>query len=328
MIDGYPNAMEEFTRGYERLFGIRVQNWGQNGNRLRVGLPNYNGGFKDSKYYCDPAKQVYSHLTSYNKLFSILNSGKLRLYNLKNSNDQNELFIVKGMTDHSGVIENLKEHVFTFSFCKVEDIANPKLWDKYGTVALNFEIVNAPEPWHDFRMSQMFYDTTPIADEYNSLIEDLYKKYPGFRFQDDDGSLISIHAFHKEMAHSYEKEYRIMHLPHLFRSSFQRHFDFRVSDYHTGFTEYIELPLYSEINSEIRSVRKNVSRHHHQPEVDPASFPLMKIVSIQFGDNEDKVSQAKLSDIDFELADYLDGKFGYRIEVVPELFETKTRLKT
>lgn len=226
------------------------------------------------------------------------------------------------MTSYPDTVELLKEHVFTFSFCRTEDIINPELWLKYGTVALNFEIVNQPDRWHEFRLSQMFYDDTPIAAKYMDFLNELQKKYPGWKFPNDYGSLVSLHAFHKESIHSYEKEYRILYLPPLFKGHLEQYFDFRVSEYHTGFTEYIELPLYSELDSKSFMVRRNVSRHNPKMETNPDSFPAIKIISVQFGDNEPKVDRIKLNQIKDELQDYLRGKFGYRIEVNSELFKT------
>ena len=172
----------------------------------------------------------------------------------------------------------------------------------------------------------MYYDKTPIAVRYREMIDQLKKEFPGWEFPEDFGSLISLHAFHKEPKHSDEKEIRLMYLPHLFDGDIEQHFDFKVGDYHTGFTEYIELPLHSD-QSEIYVVRKNVSRHNHKIELDDKEYPKIKLLSIQFGDNEERFTQIKLNDLRRELADYLTGKFGYRIEVHHELFSTGLRQK-
>lgn len=322
MFDDYPEALKQLAIRYEKLFGVQLQNWSQSGNRLGVGLPTSNSGFKKSKYYLEPGEQIFSHLTSYNKLFSILNSGKIRLYNLKNSNDPNELFLVKRMSPRPQVVEKLKESVFIFSFCSKDALSNSKLWGKYGTVALNFEITNPVEQWHEFRFSKMYYENTPIAERYIDMIEQLQREFPDWSFQEDYGSLISLHAFHKQPEHAYEQEIRILYLPHLFSGDIEQHFDFKVGDYHTGFTEYIELPLFFDPNARPFVVRKNVTRHNNTIDRDENSFPTIRITSIQFGDNEERVTQKKLSEMAYELEDYLEGKFGYRIEVVKELFST------
>lgn len=41
-----PQALKELANGYEKLFGVPVQNWSQAGSAVSVGLPTYNGGFK------------------------------------------------------------------------------------------------------------------------------------------------------------------------------------------------------------------------------------------------------------------------------------------
>src|SRR5207244_787642 len=98
-------------------------------------------------------------------------------------------------------VESLKENVFTFSFCPIETISNAKLWRKYGTVALNFEIVNDVDPWHEFRLSKIFYDKVSIDKRYREMIQKLRNDFPGWEFRDNYGSLISLHAFHKEPKH-------------------------------------------------------------------------------------------------------------------------------
>lgn len=320
--DDWPEAMKVYAKRVAELFGMPIPSWGQSGNTLTVRFSKGNHSFKDSRYFLHPEKQSFSHLTSYKGLFGIINSGLIRLYSLDNSNDPNELFSIKGIPTFEHVAEKIKPFVYTFSFCKSERIQNPAMWIEYGQVALNFEIVNDPFAWNYHRISSMHYGESDFVSRYSELLKEMHQKYAPWYFQPDVESMASVLAFHKEEGHKHEQEIRLLYIPFLLRDRHETRFDFHVSNIRTGMTKYVEVPIY--VGDEEKAWVHKVEKHKV---IKDDSIPLIRITSIEFGDNESRFNQHNLDKIRFELQDYLIAKFGYRIEVKKKLFETgvKTR---
>ncbi|HMJ67379.1 MAG TPA: hypothetical protein VK508_00710 [Cyclobacteriaceae bacterium] len=314
--ESWPEPMRVYNERFTKLFGMPAQSAGQMGNTLTLRFSNGNHSFKDSKYFLNPSRQIFSHLTTYKGLFGIVNSGSMRLYNLDNSNDPNELFSLKGIPPYEAAATNVKRYVHTFSFCRDDAVAKPEMWVKYGQVVLNFEIANDPLAWEYYRISPMHYGECDFVAEYTRLSEEMRQMFPDWEFDPDLESLLSLLAFHKEKIHQDETEVRLLHVPFLFDRR-DAQFDFRVSKVHTGLTKFVELPLFVE-NSE----RRQISQAKRHNIVRDDSLPLIKIISIQFGDNEPNFDQAQLTKIRYELEDYLIAKFGYHIEIKQDLFET------
>ena len=125
-------------------------------------------------------------------------------------------------------------------------------------------------------------------------------------------------SFHKEGKHEHEQEIRLLHIPFLFDDEGTAQYDFRVSEYRTGLTKFVEVPLF--VGDEAKPLISKVKRHDPPPEDN--SRPLIKITSIEFGDNEPNFQKETFTDVGYELEDYLVAKFGYPIEVKAELFKT------
>lgn len=316
-IEDWPEGMKVYVRRLKELFGMPTPSIGQSGNTLTARFSKGNYSFKDSKYFLHPAKQPFSHLTTNKGLFGIINSGVIRLYNLTNSNDPNELFTIRGIPSYEQAPERLKPHVYTFSFYKSERISNPIMWINYGQVALNFEIVNDPLTWKYYRISAMHYGESDFVPKYMELLNEMHVNYHPWQFTPDLESMLSLLAFHKEEAHKHEQEVRLLYVPFLFQDRDEANFDFHLSKIRTGLTKYVELPLWVEENEKARHFK--VPRH---PKKVDESLPLIKITSIEFGDNEPSFDQIKLDNLRYELEDYLIAKFGYGIEVKQNLFET------
>lgn len=320
-IEDWPEGMKVYVRRLKELFGMPTPSMGQSGITLTARFSKGNYSFKDSKYFLHPAKQPFSHLTTYKGFFGIINSGVIRLYNLTNSNDPNELFTIKGIPPYEHGPEHIKPYVYTFSFYKSDRISNPLMWINYGQVALNFEIVNDPLAWDKYRISEIHYGESDFVPKYVELLKEMHANYPPYQFSPDLESMLSLLAFHKEEAHKHEQEVRLLYVPFLFNDHNEANFDFHLSKIRTGLTKYVELPLSVE---EVKNGRHfRVPRHSKKGD---DSLPLIKITSIEFGDNEPSFDQRKLDDLRYELEDYLVAKFGYEIEVKRDLFETGCRI--
>ena len=315
--EDWPEAMKVYAKRMVELFGMPTPSWEQSGNTLTVRFSKGNHSFKDSKYFLHPEKQSFSHLTTYKGLFGIINSGLIRLYSLDNSNDPNEMFSIKEIPTYEHVAENVKPYVYTFSFCKSESILNPMMWMEYGQVALNFEIINDPLAWNYYRISPMHYGESDFVQKYSELLKEMHQNFPSWHFEPDLESMLSLLAFHKEESHKHEQEIRLLYVPFLFDDHSEARFDFHVSNIRTGMTKYIEVPLY--ISDEEMTWIYRLKKHEVKKD---DSLPLIKLTSIEFGDNECRFNQQKLDRMRLDLQGYLNARFGYRIEVKKKLFET------
>lgn len=228
----------------------------------------------------------------------------IRLYNLDNSNDPNELFVLKEIPTYGKVAENIKPYVYTFSFYNSESISNPAMWVKYGQVALNFEIVNDPMAWDYFRISLIHYGESEFMAKYSNLLKEMHERYPAWHFEPDLESMLSLLAFHKEEAHSDEQEVRLLYVPFLFQDRGEASYDFRVSKIRTGMTKYIELPI--QVADERKPIISRMKKHAARKD---DSIPLIRITSIEFGDNQPLFDEQTLKKIKYELEDYLVAKF-------------------
>ena len=318
--EDWPEAMKVYSQRLIELFKMPIPGWSQSGNRLSVRYSKGNHSFKDSKYFLDPKNQSFSHLTTYKGFFGIINSGVFRLYNLHTSNDPNELFSLNGIQTYGNATEKLKSLIYTFSFCKASKVANPIMWRTYGQVSLNFEIVNDPLAWQYYRISPMHYGDSEFVPKYVALLDEMHERFPQWHFDPDLESILSLLAFHKETTHQHEEEIRLLYIPFMFDDKSEAQFDFRVSDVRTGITKFVELPLLA--TDEQRGIPSSARRHSTERNDD---IPLVKITSIEFGDNEPLFDQRQLDKIRHELEYYLTARFGYQIEVKGTLFNTEVK---
>lgn len=314
--------IKDFKQKVEALFpDIPITNWGY-GMDFTVGFGSQNTNLRKSRYYIDPRGQKFFHLTTYRSLLSIVNSGTFRLYNLSNSDDPNELSSFTDLAFTKEQIDHIKEGIFTFSFSHVDDLRNPRLWSEYGQVAIVFEFMNDPRDWDYYHLADIQYSTNPAFKRFYELQQEFQKRIP-MRFGHD--TLRDLIAFHKSPEFHWEQEVRLMNVPWLYSAHLDQYYDFKVSDHHTGFTKFVELKLYVAEGdlSRIRNMLVPKLNHSINPKVYYASHPQIKVLSIVFGDNEEKINQEKLNGLRHTLAHYISERFGYRIEVDPVLFKTK-----
>lgn len=243
MIEQTPQdrILNEFVSGLQTVFPDIHNNSGGYGYNFHAGSLGDNYCLRKSQYYLDPTGKEYFHLTSYRNLFSIINSGCFRLYNLKNSDDPNELdsFRDAGFVDQG--ISHYKDRTFILSGCQIADLENTNLWKHYGKVAIVYEFLNDPMHWRNFHFSTIKYERNQRFTELGKLFERMRSKYPHWQFEFD--TLPNLIAFHKQREYEWEKEVRLMYIPPL-NARLEEFSDFKTSDHHTGYTHYINLPLY------------------------------------------------------------------------------------
>ena len=272
---------------------------------------------------------TFFHLTSYQNLFSILNSRAIRMYNLHNANDPEEFeFSAKLFNPNKQEIDFRKTNIYTFSFCPMSEIKNEKVWAKYGQdfagVAIIFKIVNDTSKWDNFNLSDIKYNLSPTLETYVKEINALKEKYPGCTFYLE---LEKIMAFHKKEEWKDEKEVRILtYNPYKNwdeRLKFSKR-ELRIEENRNRFTEYIDLNLWVDNSSaylENRHGDPMVDRKQNLPTADYfETTPKIVISDIRFGHNCGLTNQEYYK-FKIEIEELIRFNFGYKIEMENNLYK-------
>ena len=103
---------------------------------------------------------------------------------------------------------------------------------------------------------------------------------------------------------------------------FEEFSDFKTSAHHTGYTKYIELPLFS-----VKEKDGMLGRMQSLVNLDVSSkfyetVPHIKIKRVIFGDNEEAIDQEKFNTLKDKFRDTVFRKLGYNIPFNDGLFAT------
>ncbi|KJF43098.1 DUF2971 domain-containing protein [Draconibacterium sediminis] len=260
-IDKYES---EFRKLIETKFNIKLEGMfssscsemnGPINFKARISTKNRN--LLGTRYFYSSNKKVI-HFTSLPVLFSIINENALRLYNLHNSNDENEysyavdklkdIYKIQGIDNEKikGSINITKEYSFIFSSTSHEAIKKKSFWQNYGDkgkgVAIEFEIINPVEEWEYFYFSKVHYDK---LSDFNTLTKEWEKIQVKNRHVFYGIDLNQFLSLHKSHDWSEEDEIRILTLyPDLHSIPFkgQIYQDFKPAKPHSKI-KYFKLPL-------------------------------------------------------------------------------------
>jgi len=166
-------------------------------------------------------EQRFVHFTSLEKLFEILNSETIRLYNFASQDDPKEYIYAwenKEKLEESNQIETNNDQDFSFilSMCQITDNNDEdyfNMWRLYGDngkgVGIVFKFENDPSKWNNYLLSNVLY-----GDEKKRKVDYLIKrhnKYKGIKPSNiRNGILNYIGPFHKQKCYSSEKEVRLL----------------------------------------------------------------------------------------------------------------------
>lgn len=242
-------AYDQFRLSLDKYFPNLFRSTGYCGPNFHAELPNENKAFRDTPYFYK-GELSFIHWTSIDNLLSIINNREFRLYNLHNSNDENEFnFAAIELNMENDEIEYAKKYYYTFSFCKKEDLSNDYLWKEYGNdssgVAIEFSIENNPIDWENYMISNVYY---AIPGNFKPLVEELSElKQKGIGFR--GLNLGKFIGFHKKGDYHNEKEVRIAtYFP--FKNS-EEYLKFAKTEFRIDkiskrnrITNYISLPLW------------------------------------------------------------------------------------
>ncbi len=299
------------------LPGIKM-NTGYSDSYFRADVSNNNYMLKGSPYFYS-GDLKFIHWTSVNNLLSIINSREIRMYNLYNSDDEDEFaFAAEILGLENKVINFLKKYYFTFSFCNSTELNNRHLWENYGKnhkgVALEFSIENEPQYWERFMLADVEYGSSEHFKNFTNGIELLKKKYN----VDFTGvNIAKLIGFHKKQNFLNEKEVRLAsHFPYEYEEQYIKFAkpEFRIDSNRNRITEYISVPLWVNNNSEyVKNAIAELSRVSQYNDKYFETKPKIKIAKIYFGENCGLKSQEFFSYQKRIHEIFLDN-YGYKIE--------------
>ncbi len=268
MEDERLKEIEEFENEFWRLiesnFNLKLEGMSTSASSVVNGPINFNARFPtknrkllDTDYFYTSSKKII-HFTSLQVLFSIINEGAIRLYNLHNSNDNHEysyaaeklkdIYRLQGQNKNglNNFINTIKEYSFILSCTSHEALKKKIFWTKYGDkgkgVAIEFEIINPPEEWEYFYFSKVHYDKLNVFEKLKNEWESIQINNSHFLYKI---SLNQILSLHKSGDWSEEEEIRILTLyPDLHSIPFEKQIcrDYKPSK-PSDKIKYFKLPL-------------------------------------------------------------------------------------
>lgn len=258
--------------------------------------------FNDSIYQFKD-ELTFIHYTSIDKLLSILNEGKIRLYDLNNMTDPTELhygFNELNQTINFERIKILKSHLFSFSFCRYQETKTSEdfdLWRLYGSDGNGVGIVFTIEKenlnnWFHFLLSDIQYgpEKLDIFKDFTKRDRDFKKKHNELiqLFQTDE-LLIQLAALHKNDIYKTEKEVRLVYKD-LRINSYEVDFK-RVQDIYESMNSYGDAVNYICLDIFSKKLTENIKKSYESKNdklIEEANFlnintPKIKIKKIVTG---------------------------------------------
>lgn len=129
-------------------------------------LPNENFKLNNTPFFYN-AESDFIHFTSLDALYSIINNGHIRLYNLVNMDDKLELEYARQELLFRDPIDTDKEQLYCLSLCSSEEILKNEtkehlLWKLHGRnghgVIIRISVQNNMHLWYNYHLTKMFYD--------------------------------------------------------------------------------------------------------------------------------------------------------------------------
>ena len=297
---------------------------GSSGPTFDADLTDKNLHYNNTPYFYN-GKLKFVHWTSVENLLSIINNREIRLYNLHSSSDQNEFkFAASALNIPNNQIDYSKNYLYTFSFCKSDDLSNTFLWKEYGKnytgVAIEFEIINDPSLWKNFMFSQVYYELPKFLIDFVNDLKSLNIKYPGTETRIDLGRLIS---FHKESR--FHKENEIRFSTYFPFESYEAYWKFCNNEFifnkdRPRIVNYYGLSLWVDNTSAY--IKSEIPEFNRQLKLEDDYFvhkPMIKINQIHFGKNCG-INNNQFSQFREKLEEIIRYKLGYNLKLELNLF--------
>jgi hypothetical protein len=320
------NILEQFKAVANKHFPNFISDgYGYAGPRFHINLSGKASTLENTPYYYhDELKFV--HWTSIENLVSIINNQEIRLYNLINSDDEQEFeYSAKALDLDDRRIRLIKENYFTFSFCKKNELNNPHLWKTYGKdfsgVAIEFSIVNKPENWSSYLVSKISYEFPDVFAAYQKDINILKRKYNNEIELDFD--IWRFAGFHKAELYQPENEVRLsVCFPFKYtddRLKIARN-QFRIDGKRNRIVTYIPLQLWIGFEKAYPKDFYPKGELQMQTEKELAGKPHIKIDNIHFGPNC-KLTNLEYGEYRDALQEMISFQLGYSLDLPLNLFD-------
>ncbi len=164
--------------------------------------PKENYKLKDTPFYLS-SENDFIHFTTLDTLYSILNTGFIRLYNLNNMDDKLEMEYAIKELNFKGTAEKAKEELYCLSMCSFAKIFAEKtkehlLWklhgrDGYGVI-IRLKIENNLK-WYFYHLTEVYYgiDKFSSVKKFNTEIDNqildekicCFIKHPIYEFESE-----------------------------------------------------------------------------------------------------------------------------------------------
>lgn len=288
-------------------------------------LTDENLHYKDTNYFYN-GELKFVHWTSIQNLLSIINNREIRLYNLINSSDPSEFdYAAKALKIPLNQINYSKNYFFTFSFCRSNDLFNKYLWNEYGKnysgVAIEFEIINKPDLWENFMISQIYYKLPQFLIDFILDLKVLCEKYPGIKTEIDLGKLI---GFHKKKRFKEENELRLStYFPFKSLEAYWKYCntEFRFDKDRPRITNYFGLSLW--VDNDSPYVKNDNPKYDRRLIIEENYFktrPQIKLTQIHFGKNCG-INNYQFLEFKQKLEEIISLKLGYNLNLEFNFFK-------
>jgi hypothetical protein len=311
--------MNEFRDLIEESTYLKIVSMDSDSHHLNVSFAISNSQLDGTQYLYSKSKKIL-HFTSLSVLYSIINEGAIRLYNLNNSNDKKEylyasrglekIYNLQGRTKEY-IIKNfnwIKKNMFIFSCTEYTNSEKPELWKSYGFkgkgVAIEFEILNDINKWMPyFYFSEVHYNEFKDFKTLKLKWEEIQRKNQNVKYDID---LKPIFSFHKSKSWENENEIRLLYnyyeLPEIFRNQIFQDFKIKKPDENIY---YLKLPLCDKDGSFLDNQFSGYN-----------CIPKLRISDIHFGPDFPKMDNFDKFQVDLKY--YIFDKIKCKIESLPK----------
>jgi len=318
-------VFNEYRAILDKYYPDIVDSMGYGGANFHCTISRHFRNYKKTPFYYNGELKLV-HWTSLSNLSSIINNSEIRLYNLINSEDEEEFtYAGKLLSLTDSQITAIKDRYFTASFCSHDDLDNEFLWKKYGKnyegVAIVFSFVENREKWKSFFLSNVYYELDLKFADFQNEIEILKTKYNNVpTFMND---IWRFAGFYKKQNYHDEKEVRLACIfPFRHEREYLRYVrkELKIEKGRNRIVSYIPLKLWTDPNSSylktlnIVNITTNDTLAFNGPEL-----PQLKIDTIYFGNNCG-LSSDEYWKFRIQLLEIFQWRLGYKINLPLNLY--------
>lgn len=317
-------VLDEYRAILDKYYPDIIDGMGYGGPNFHSTISKYFRNYKQTPFYY-AGELKFVHWTSLANLSSIINNSEVRLYNLINSEDEDEFsYAGKLLSLSEQQISAIKERYFTASFCSYENLNSEYLWEKYGKsyagVALVFSLVDNREQWDSFFLSDVYYELDSKFADFQNEIEQLKQKYNnGPTFMND---IWRFAGFFKKQHYKDEKEVRLSCIfPFRYESEYLRYVrrELKIESGRNRIVSYIPLKLWTDPDSSYLKTLDINKRTDDTFAFNRPELPQLKIEEIHFG-NKCGLTKEEYWRFQYQLKEIFQWRLGYSIELPLNLY--------